>query len=111
MEGLLRSTFTSKTGIFGILAIVAGLVGLIPAVGLGINIELVTLGIAMVTIRHAIYKQDIYKLDPVLDRLLGDKLSGTAQELLISLLEAQDEETVAEVRARAKAKLEGEGGA
>ena len=106
----LKATFTTKTGIFGVIAIVAGLVGLIPAVGLGVNPELMMLGIAMLTLRHTLYKQDVNKLDPVLDRLLGDKLSGLSQELLISLLEAKDEATVAEVREAASAKAK-EGGA
>lgn len=96
----LKSTFSTKTGIFGIIAIIGGLIGFIPAIGLGVNMELVMLGIAMLTLRHTLYKQDINKLDPVLDRILGDKISGMAQELLITLLEAKDETTVREVKER-----------
>lgn len=108
--GFIKSTFSTKTGIFGLVAIIAGLVGLIPAVGLGFNAELVMLGIAMITLRHTLYKQDIYKLDPVLDRMFGDRLSSVSQELLIELLEAKDDETVAKIREKAAAKAK-EGGA
>lgn len=106
MKTFFASTFTSKTGIFGVITLLAGLAGFIPGIGIGINVELVSLGVAMMTIRHTLYKQDVQKLDPVLDDVLGDRLSGVAQELLISVLEAEDNETVAEVKRRALPKGE-----
>lgn len=98
MKTFMTSTFQSKTGIFGVITIVAGLVGLIPMVGGGVNLELISLGVAMLTIRHTLYKQDVQRLDPVLDKLLGDQLSGVTQELLVSVLNARDEETVGELK-------------
>lgn len=98
MKGFIESTLKSKTGIFGIITIVLGLVGLIPVVGGGVSFELISLGIAMITLRHAIYKQDVQRLDPVLDRMLGDQMSGITQEILIKLLEAKDEEEIKSVK-------------
>jgi len=98
MKSFMDATIKSKTGIFGVITIVAGLAGLIPAIGGGVSLELISLGIAMLTIRHAIYKQDIQKLDPVLDKMLGDKMSGVTQDLLIKLLEAKDEEEIKAIK-------------
>jgi hypothetical protein len=44
------------------------------------------------TIRHTLYKQDITRLDETLDKVLGDKLSGITQDVLIKLLDAKDKE-------------------
>ncbi len=100
----LKATFSTKTGIFGVIAIAAGLVQLLPMFGSSANVELIMLGIAMLTLRHTLYKQDVNKLDLVLDKLLGDKLSGVTQDLLIALLEAKDGATVGEVKASAAEK-------
>ena len=100
MKGFMASTFQSKTGIFGIITIILGIATMLPMFGGGVNLELISLGVAMLTIRHTLYKQDVARLDPVLDSILGDRLSGVSQELLVALLEARDEETVAEIKAR-----------
>mgnify|MGYP000754045787 CR=1 FL=1 len=90
--GFLKDVGMTKTGIVGILSILASLAGFIPVVGTGLNPELLMLGVGLLTMRHTLYKQDIRQLDPVLDKLVGDKISGVSQDLLIKLLEAEEKE-------------------
>ena len=90
--GFLTQVGLTKTGIVGILSILASVIGLIPSVGTGFNPELLALGIGLMTIRHTLYKQDITRLDETLDKVLGDKLSGITQDVLIKLLDAKDKE-------------------
>jgi len=88
--GFLKDVGLTKTGIVGFISIALSLVGLIPAVGVAFNPELLMLGVGLITMRHTLYKQDIEKLDPVLDEVLGDRMSGISQDLLIKLLDAQE---------------------
>lgn len=88
--GFLRAIVTTKTGVVGLLAALASLAGLLPFIDLGFNPELLVLGIGLMTIRHTLYKQDIRQFDPILDKLLGDRLSGISQDVLIELLDAQE---------------------
>jgi len=90
--GFLKDIGLTKTGIVGILTILASLAGMVPALGTGFNPELFMLGFGLLTIRHTLYKQDIRRLDSTLDELMGDRLSGISQDVLIKLLDAQEKE-------------------
>jgi len=90
--GFLKEIGLTKTGIVGILTVLASLAGMVPAIGTGFNPELLSIGIGLLTIRHTLYKQDIKRLDPMLDNLMGDRLSGISQDVLIQLLGAKEKD-------------------
>jgi len=88
--GFLKEIGLTKTGIVGLLTILASLAGMVPVIGTGFNPELLSIGVGLLTIRHTLYKQDVHRLDPVLDSLMGDRLSGISQDVLIKLLDAKE---------------------